>query len=204
MFVNKLFVLILFFLNCFQISSLKSKNKEEEKEEEENRWYLNKLLTHETGTFNSFIIHILRLTPNEDLLQSLYKYARVKKIKAASIVSGVGSLIQTNIRYANQQESTSLNGYYEIVSLIGNIDLQKVNNINYSGSGHIHISCSDGSGKTIGGHLMIGNLVYTTVELTILEIQDAIFDRVIDEVSNGGSGYYELKVFNTTNQTIIS
>jgi uncharacterized protein len=166
--------------------------------DEDWKWYQSKVQSHETGIFPSTKIHVLRLKPNEDLLESLWSYARVTKIKAASILSGVGSLIQTNIRYANQEESTSLNGHFEIVSLIGNIDYQQVQNSWYSGSGHIHISVSNEIGQTIGGHLMSGNLVYTTVELTILEIQDAIFDRVLDDLEEGGSGYYELKVFNNT------
>lgn len=182
----------------FNFEENKEENNYKYNEEDDLKWYLNKLKLHETGIFQKSIIHILRLSPNEDLLNSLYKYTRINKIKALSIISAVGSLIQTNIRYANQENTVSLNGYFEIVSLVGNIDYQQVNKPNYSGSGHIHISCSDEYGNTIGGHLDIGNIVYTTVELTLLEIQDAIFDREIDDESSGGSGYFELKVYNTT------
>jgi uncharacterized protein len=158
------------------------------------QWYEKKLASHETGVFSSPKIHILRLSPNEDLLESLWAYARVQNITAMSIISGVGSLTQTNIRYANQEEATKLSGHFEIVSLIGNIDYQQIESSKYSGSGHVHISCSDESGVTIGGHLLSENLVYTTVELTLLEVQDALFQREPD-TGPGGSGYYELKVF---------
>lgn len=199
------FVIVLFSLflplgifgNIFP-SQPSPKNQQQQQEQEDWNWYQKKIKSHETGMFTFPKIHVLRLQPNEDLLESIWSYARVTKMTAASILSGVGSLIQTNIRYANQEESTSLIGHYEIVSLIGNIDYQKIHNPDYSGSGHIHISVSNENGETIGGHLMSGNLVYTTVELTMLEIQDAIFDRVIDELEEGGSGYYELKVFNNT------
>lgn len=165
--------------------------------EEDQLWYEKKVLSHETGIFSSTKIHILRLSPQEDLLESIWAYSRVQNITAASIISGVGSLVQTNIRYANQESPTAMKGHFEIVSLIGNIDYQKVNNPTYSGSGHIHISCSNEVGQTFGGHLMSGNIVYTTVELTILEITTAVFDRMIDD-SEGGSGYYELKVYNSS------
>jgi uncharacterized protein len=187
--------MILFFLFTFFLPLICGENTSFQSLEEDLKWYQNKVNSHETGIFPTTKIHVLRLKPNEDLLESIWAYARVTNIKAASILSGVGSLTQTNIRYANQEESTSLVGHFEIVSLIGNIDYQKVQ---YSGSGHIHISVSTENGQTIGGHLASGNLVYTTVELTILEIQNAVFDRVLDETEEGGSGYYELKVFNDT------
>lgn len=206
LFINLLILSFFSLTNSLKFNQQEQQEKQEKQEQEEKegeqedelKWYLNKLKSHETGSFLSSKIHILRLKPNEDLLESLFKYSRIKKIKALSIISAVGSLIQTNIRYANQENTVSLKGYFEIVSLVGNIDYQQVNNPNYSPSGHIHISCSNENGQTIGGHLQSGNIVYTTVELTLLEIQDAIFDRALDDISSGGSGYYELKVYNTT------
>ena len=62
------------------------------------------------------------------------------------------------------------------------------------GSGHVHISVADGEGVTVGGHLLQGNIVYTTAEITMLEIQDGVFKRELDD-GPGGSGYNELKVF---------
>jgi hypothetical protein len=158
-------------------------------------WYLKKMSRHEAGQFSASTIHVLRLAPNEDLLDSLWKYARVTKIKAASIVSAVGSLTTANIRYANQESGTVSKGYFEITSLVGNIDFQKSSSFGY---GHVHIAISNSEGLTYGGHLMTGSIVYTTVEITFLEINDAIFDRTVDDGPDG-SGYYELKVFNSSN-----
>jgi predicted DNA-binding protein with PD1-like motif len=117
----------------------------------------------------------------------------VKKIKAASVVACVGSLTTANIRFANDETGTIMTGHYEIVSLVGQIDMQvpaKVGN----GSGHVHISISDETGRTIGGHLLEGSLVYTTAEITLLELVDGLFKRVLDDGPQG-SGYEELKVF---------
>ena len=156
-------------------------------------WYKAKLINNETGIFKTSRLHILRLKPNEDLIDCIWKYARVTNTTSMSIVSAVGSLIQTNIRYANQENSTSLNGYFEIVSLVGNIDYQYQDS---TGSGHLHIAVSDGNGTTIGGHLSTGNIVYTTVEITMIEMVNAFFTRVLDS-GRDGSGYYELEVFRT-------
>lgn len=152
------------------------------------------------GTFNRTQFHVLRLQPGEDLLDSLFKFARVKNITAASIVSTVGSLTKTNIRYANDEEGTSLEGHFEIVSLVGNIDYQNgLRSVreDRTGSGHVHISCSDENGITIGGHLLPGNIIYTTAEITLVELLDGLFVREPDLGPNG-SGYYELKVYENT------
>lgn len=156
--------------------------------ESDQEWYLRKLKSNETGQFQSSRVHVLRLSPNEDLLVCLFRYARVLNIGAASVLSTVGSLSKTNIRYANQDDGNTLTGHFEIVSLVGNIDLQKDND-----SGHIHISVSNENGVTIGGHLLEGNIVYTTAEITLLEILHGEFYREIDDRVDG-SGYYELKV----------
>ena len=80
------------------------------------------MATNETGVFDHSRVHVLRLQPGEDLLESLWRYARVTKIRAMSIVSIAGSLTTTNIRYANMSDGTSLTGHFEIVSLAGNLD----------------------------------------------------------------------------------
>jgi len=163
-------------------------------ENTDKEWLINKKISHETASFSSSnsIIHILRLQPNEDILNCIYKYCLLKKIKSASIISTVGSLKTTNIRYANQENGTSLNGFFEIVSLVGNIDQQSDSDADAE-SGHIHISVSNEYGMTIGGHALQGNIVYTTAEITILEMEMGIFSRQLD-IGPNGSGYQELKV----------
>ena len=168
-------------------------------EADDNKWYSQKLLTRETGIFESTRVHVLRLQPGEDLLESLWRYARVTKLRAASIVSIVGSLTTTNIRYANDDYGTALSGHFEIVSLVGNIDLQSpVDQFKGKGAGHVHISISDEAGATVGGHLLAGNIIYTTAEITLLEIVDGIFKRFPDDGPTG-SGYNELKIFTYEN-----
>lgn len=165
--------------------------------EDDKRWYEQKLANHETLPNLVPRAHILRLGPGEDLLESIWRYARVTNLTAASVVTAVGSLTTTNIRYANQEDGTVLNGHFEIVSLVGQVDFQNPDSLaafNITGSGHVHISCSDEKGQTIGGHLLSGNIIYTTAEIALLSYEQALFARELD---NGpkGSGYYELKVF---------
>jgi uncharacterized protein len=57
---------------------------------------------------------------------------------------------------------------------------------------HIHISISDEKGQTIGGHLLEGNVVYTTAEIVIQEEDDLVFTREHD----GTTGFKELQIKN--------
>jgi predicted DNA-binding protein with PD1-like motif len=52
----------------------------------------------------------------------------------------------------------------------------------------LHISISDGDGKTTGGHLVPGCKIYTTAEIVIGVFDDVIYKREFAE----DSGYEEL------------
>jgi len=64
-----------------------------------------------------------------------------------------------------------------------------VGTLSVNGS-HLHLSISDSTGKTIGGHLLDGCKVYTTAEMVIGESKDLIFTREED----GSTPWKELKV----------
>jgi predicted DNA-binding protein with PD1-like motif len=55
---------------------------------------------------------------------------------------------------------------------------------------HIHISISDSTGRTIGGHLLEGNMVYTTAEIILQETDELEFTREKD----GTTPWEELQV----------
>jgi uncharacterized protein len=103
--------------------------------------------------------YAFRLKPGEDLREGIDKVVKENKIKAGWIATCAGSLTQYSIRFANQPDAATGNGHFEIVSLSGTVSL--------NGS-HVHISISDSTGKTIGGHLMPGCKVYTTAEIVLV------------------------------------
>jgi predicted DNA-binding protein with PD1-like motif len=123
----------------------------------------------------------LRLKPKEDLKATLDEFVKVHKIKAACIVTCVGSLDVAAIRFANQQDATIVVGKLEIVSLTGTLA--------ESGS-HLHISVSDSTGKTTGGHLKEGSLIYTTAEIVLGILPEVVFTRETDSTF----GYKELMI----------
>lgn len=117
-------------------------------------------------------VFTLRLKPNCDLKQSLKDFVHSHHLQAGVILTAVGSLQQAKIRFADCPDSKLLQEKFEIVSLVGTLSIHGI---------HLHISISDRTGKTIGGHLEEGCSIYTTAEIAIGEIEEVIFTREIDE-----------------------
>jgi uncharacterized protein len=129
----------------------------------------------------SSIVHAIRLKPGEDLRQSIQSFVDKNNIEAGWLVSCAGSLTNYNIRFANQPNGSTGEGHFEIVSLTGTLSNK---------GSHIHISISDSTGKTIGGHLLENCKIYTTAEIVIGETKDLIFTREKD----GTTPWEELQI----------
>ncbi|MGB0033969.1 MAG: PPC domain-containing DNA-binding protein [Candidatus Acidiferrales bacterium] len=138
---------------------------------------------HETAVINHMRVYIFRLRPGDDLLESIQAFARAHHIQAAVVLSGVGSLTQASIRFANQPDTAVSAGHFEIVSLTGTVE---------QGGEHLHLSVSTEKGETLGGHLMPGCKIYTTAEIALGELQGVRFAR---ETDREGSGWDELKIY---------
>ncbi|MCG5061117.1 MAG: DNA-binding protein [Limnoraphis sp. WC205] len=123
----------------------------------------------------------IRLKPNQDLKLSLQEIAATDQIQAGFILTAVGSLKQATVRFAGQEESECLRGRFEIVSLVGTLSIEGI---------HLHIALADAHGKTIGGHLQTGCIIYTTAEIVIGTVPGYIFKRTPDPET----GYLELKI----------
>lgn len=127
--------------------------------------------------------HAFRLQNGQDLKIELENYVKEKGIKAGVIVSCVGCLYEAVIRNAGGKDCIKLSKDLEIVSVTGTFSLDGC---------HIHIAVSDEELKTYGGHLKEGCLINTTAEIVILELDDYVFNREMDETT----GYKELVIKN--------
>ena len=125
---------------------------------------------------SSIFTYTVRLRPGDDIKTALDTMCKDYHISAGCILSCVGSLNKLAVRYANQSEVSFVQGPLEIVSLTGTLS---------ENGSHIHISCSDKVGNTIGGHLKEGNEIYTTAEIVIGVLDDVNFTREKDD----GDGY---------------
>ncbi len=126
-------------------------------------------------------IHALRLLPGSDLKKSLLLLAKEQNLKAAFILTCVGSLEEAAIRMAGAGEVKQFSDKLEILSLNGTFSMR---------GGHFHITASDKNGRVFGGHLMEGCMIYTTAEIVIGEAPGMEFRRAEDIET----GYKELKI----------
>ena len=125
--------------------------------------------------------YALRLRPGDDLRQQLIAFVQAHHIAAGAMLTCVGSLTMATLRLANQEGPTVYRGHFEIVSLVGTLS---------AGGSHLHLAVSDSTGRTIGGHLLDGCLVYTTAEIVLGELSALEFRRETDPTF----GYQELVV----------
>ena len=126
-------------------------------------------------------VYVLRLKPGQDLRAELARFAQAQRLRAAYVITCVGSLNHASLRLANQPDYQRFAGKLEIVSLVGTLAADGM---------HLHLSASDITGKTIGGHLGEGCEIYTTAEIVIGEAIGLHFTREKDATY----GYDELAV----------
>jgi len=122
-----------------------------------------------------------RLKAGQDLFNEIETVVAEKNIEAGCVLSGVGSLTQVTLRLANRDHYSEYDDHFEIVSMTGTVSVH---------GSHMHLSISDGDGKTIGGHLVPGCKIYTTAEVVLGIFEDVIYKREYAE----DSGYEELAI----------
>jgi uncharacterized protein len=137
----------------------------------------------------------LRLPPDVDLRQTLKSIAHTENITAGIILSGIGSLKTVALRFAGQNTHTTLakpllrriDGKHEILTIAGTIGTEGI---------HLHMSVANAQGQVIGGHVVDGCIIYTTVELTIGILPDLQFQRQLDD----RTGFAELAISATNHE----
>lgn len=124
--------------------------------------------------------YLIRLLPNQDIKQELIEFTRINSISVGSIISAVGSVSEMNVRIADGKTVVDSHEYREVFALSGTIVQNKI---------HAHIAGINSSMEVFGGHLMVGCIVHTTMEITLLDLSDDIHaSRIYDE----NTGYVEL------------
>jgi len=123
-----------------------------------------------------------RLLPGQDLFEEIERFVTEHSITAGIPLACVGSLTIATLRLANKETFDRYDGHFEIVSLTGTVSTR---------GSHLHISISDGTGRTIGGHLVEGCKIYTTAEIVIASFPELIYKR--EDCPH--SGYPELVVY---------
>ena len=125
--------------------------------------------------------YALRLLPGDEVLSQLRAFIQHHQLYAAWIAGCTGSMTDVALRYAGREETTQLRGTWEVISLSGTLELT---------GEHLHLSVSDPQGAMLGGHMMPGCTVRTTLEIIIGELTALTFSRQPCEISS----YEELVV----------
>ena len=126
--------------------------------------------------------YTFRLTPGQDLFDSIQAFVMEQHVLAGCVLSGVGSLRHASLRLADREYNSEYEGPFEIVSITGTLSIY---------GSHLHISISDGEGRTIGGHFESGCKIYTTAEIVIAVFSDVVYKRELA----ADSGYEELTIY---------
>ncbi|EAY9961924.1 DNA-binding protein [Salmonella enterica] len=116
--------------------------------------------------------YALRLLPGQEVFSQLHAFVQQNQLRAAWIAGCTGSLTDVALRYAGQEATTSLTGTLELTGE------------------HLHLAVSDPYGVMLGGHMMPGCTVRTTLELVIGELPALTFSRQPCAIS----GYDELHI----------
>ncbi len=126
--------------------------------------------------------YLLRLKPNQDIKLELLRYVLERNIKTASIVSAVGSVSSMKVRIADGKTIVGDDQNREVLCLSGTIINGKI---------HAHIGAISTSMDVLGGHLLDGCIVHTTMEITLLDLsKDIQAERIYDSET----GFDELNV----------
>lgn len=123
---------------------------------------------------------VARLKPGDDLRDQIELLVGASGVQAGVVLACVAGLDRVSLRLAGARDFLELDGEFEVVSATGTVSV--------NGS-HIHVSVSDETGRTAGGHLRSGCVVRTTAEVVIGEV-DGVFRRVEDPAT----GFEELDV----------
>lgn len=124
-------------------------------------------------------VHVLRLTPGADVRAALNAWCTANGIAAAALVSAVGSLSRAAIRFAGRNDAHDAVGDLEVCSLSGTLSKHGM---------HLHLTASDAQGQVIGGHVLDGCTVRTTLELVVQEVDGVELLRTLDPAT----GFAEL------------
>ena len=125
---------------------------------------------------------VFRLKPGDDLLAGITENCVKKHLNSAAVISAVGCLREVRFRTADGRSVHEEINDFEVTGLSGTISAD---------GPHLHIQLCDAKLRCIGGHLLAGNIVNTTMEIVILNLErEYELSREFDETT----GYDELTV----------
>lgn len=144
-------------------------------------------------------IVVIRLAPGEDILPALVQIAKETGIQQALVLGGAASLTKAHLRNVRTYPTefpitnenrifTQVNGPLELLSLSGNITRLE------DDEPHIHchavISTGQPESAAYGGHLLPETRVFSTAELSMVEVIGCDMLRLHDPQTHALEVYF--------------
>ena len=149
------------------------------------------------GNFGRVVV--MRLAPGDDILPTIIEIAKECGINQAIIVGGAASLSRAHVRNVRRYPESfpitdevrvfsELDGPLELLSLSGNITRLE-NDEPYI---HCHAAISVGrpDSLAVGGHVLPGTVVYSTAELSLVEVTGCDMLRLDDPETHVPEVYF--------------
>lgn len=147
----------------------------------------------EYASMNLSKIHILRVDPGEDVLESVRKFLKEAGVGQAVVLGGYGTLAAYHLHWVthNRLPTDNIFGRGE-----GGIEILSMNGLVVDGEPHIHVALSTPDGA-FGGHLEPGCIAYVLCEVFFAEVEGVALSRrrVLVAVEGMGEGEIGRLVF---------
>lgn len=129
-------------------------------------------------------VHILRIDPGEDVLESVKRFLEEADIRQAVVLGGYGTLAAYHLHWVTHNRIPIDNLFRRGE---GGMELLSMNGLVVEGEPHIHMTLSMPDGA-FGGHLEPGCVAYVLCEIFFAEIEGARMSRQRVPVSVEGMG----------------
>jgi len=150
----------------------------------------------EYASMNLNRIHVLRVDPGEDVLESVRKFLKEAGVGQAVVLGGYGTLAAYHLHWVTHNRIPTDNAFGRGE---GGIEILSMNGLVVDGEPHIHVALSTPDGA-FGGHLEPGCIAYVLCEVFLAEVEGVALSRRRVSVAVEGMGEGEISrlVFNKT------
>lgn len=143
-------------------------------------------------------IHILRIDPGEDLLESIERFLREADIRQAVVLGGYGTLAAYHVHWVMHNRIPTDNAFGRGE---GGIEILSMNGLVVDGKPHVHMTLSTQVGA-FGGHLEPGCIAYVLCEVFFAEVEGVTlgYRRVPVAIEGMGQGKVSRLTFDQTQE----
>lgn len=147
----------------------------------------------EFASMNVKKVHVLRIDPGEDVLESVRRFLKEAGVRQAIVLGGYGTLAAYHLHWVTHNRLPVVNRFGRGE---GGLELLSMNGLVVEGEPHIHVTLATPEGA-LGGHLELGCLAYVLCEVFLAEVEGVALShrRVPVTIEGMGAGEITRLVF---------